>query len=374
MRDTQEGLGPKRLVLVVGGGRGASLLSGILGRLGFHVPQPEVGARDTDPPGFGEPRWVVRFHRRLLRDRGVTVFDPRPSAWESLAALSEDEQVIEELTSWLAVQFVGSEGVVVNDSRNARFLPLWRRCADGLRAESSFATLLRHPAGVIRSARTSYGIWQSDASRAAAWLNVNLHAEHSTRDSRRAFVRTEDLLEDWARELSRCGELLDVPWLAGVDPADHPDVEDLVDRSAGHSAPDWDQVEVPTPLQELCEDVWAKLCALAAPGGDTGAAREALDAARAARGDHHAEATALRSLTAVRPRLAAGPSPQANGRGRSEPLMKRIVPLGMRESLRASDGLPVAVRLMLLVPLRYRERMPVPAVDAARRVVRALRR
>ena len=30
--------------------------------MGFHLPQPEVKANDTNPRGFGEPRWVVDFH------------------------------------------------------------------------------------------------------------------------------------------------------------------------------------------------------------------------------------------------------------------------------------------------------------------------
>jgi hypothetical protein len=55
-------------------------------------------------------------------------------------------------------------------------------------------------------------------------------------------------------------------------------------------------------------------------------------------------------------------------------VMRRLVPAGMRESLRRSDGLPVSVRVMLLVPLEYRERIPVPVMDAARKLVRSLRR
>ena len=72
----------KHLVLVVGVGRsGTSLVSGILGQLGFHIPQPEVQADDTNPRGFGEPKWVVDFHTRLLRARGITVNDSRPGAF-----------------------------------------------------------------------------------------------------------------------------------------------------------------------------------------------------------------------------------------------------------------------------------------------------
>ncbi|MGZ4640147.1 MAG: sulfotransferase family protein, partial [Actinomycetes bacterium] len=54
----------RRLVLVAGVGRsGTSVFAGILRQAGFHVPQPEVDADSTNPKGFGEPRWVVDFHR-----------------------------------------------------------------------------------------------------------------------------------------------------------------------------------------------------------------------------------------------------------------------------------------------------------------------
>jgi hypothetical protein len=368
----------RRLVLVVGKGRsGTSLFSGMLGRLGYHVPQPEVKADDTNPRGFGEPRWVVRFHKRIMRERRVTVFDSRFAAWERLAEVAEDRNVVEELRSWLAVQFVGTDSIVVKDPRNVWFLPLWRRCADELGAETSFATMLRHPTEVVTSARTSYGTWQNDASRAASWLNVSLHAEYATRGSRRAFVRYVDLLEDWPRELSRCGELLGAPWLMGIKRDDHPEVEKFVDPRLRRSPPGWDSVEVPASLRDMCEDAWAKLSRFADPGGDTEAARKELDAIRAAYVDFYAEAEAVAqsSVTAVKPRGAAAKQGSRNGRRRGgRAVVSRLVPAGMRASLRRSDGLPVSVRMMLLVPPRYRERIPVPMVDAARRFVRSLRR
>jgi hypothetical protein len=71
--------GGRQLLLVVGVGRsGTSLMAGMLGQMGFHLPQPEVQANDTNPRGFGEPRWVVDFHHKLLRRRRVTVNDSRP--------------------------------------------------------------------------------------------------------------------------------------------------------------------------------------------------------------------------------------------------------------------------------------------------------
>jgi hypothetical protein len=381
----------KRLVLVVGKGRsGTSLFSGILGRLGFHIPQPEIKADETNPRGFGEPRWVVRFHMRLMRERRVTVFDSRAAAWDRLAEVADDEEVVEQLRSWLAVQFVGAHNLVVKDPRIVWFLPLWLRCARDLGAETSFATMLRHPAEVVCSARTWYGTWQADASRAASWLNITLHAEYVTRGSRRAFVRYGDLLEDWSGEMARCAELFDVPWLRDVDPGHYPEVVSFVDPSLRRSAVGWDAVRVPSTLQAMCEDVWGQVSTLAEPGGDNEDARASLDRARAAYIDFYsdAEAVAQSSVTAVKPRRQPASTPGRPARrprglaGRSLRRMRRAVPeryregvplAGLRESLRASYGLPAVVRVMLLLPPRYRERLPVPVVHAARRIVRALR-
>jgi hypothetical protein len=382
---------PKRLVLVVGKGRsGTSLFAGSLARLGFHVPQPEIKADETNPRGFGEPRWVVRFHQRLMRDRRVTVFDSRSAVWERLAQVANEKDVVDELRSWLEVQFVGADNLVVKDPRIVWFLPLWTRCADELGAETAFVTMLRHPTEVVNSARTWYGTWQNDASRTASWINITLHAELTTRGSRRAFVRYADILDDWAKELSRCGELLEVPWLVHLDPSKHPEVEEFVDTSLRRSPVGWDALDVPQALQEMGEEVWTKVSALAEPGGDTESAWADLDAARAAYVDFYAqaEAVAQSSVTAVKPRggALAGGATRESGRGRGPrrdlrrlvrvPLKQRqrVVPRAVRESLQGSGGLPVLVRIMLLVPLSVRERMPLPMIVAARRLARALRR
>ena len=63
-----------------------------------------------------------------------------------------------------------------------------------LGASTATITMLRHPAEVIASAKKSYGDWQSDASRASAWINVILETERVTRDGARAFVGYEALL------------------------------------------------------------------------------------------------------------------------------------------------------------------------------------
>ena len=284
----------RRLLLVVGVGRsGTSLLSGMLGQLGFRIPQPEVQADDTNPRGFGEPRWVVDFHTRLLRERRVTVNDARPAAWEATMAAGELPAVREELRAWLANELREPGAVLVKDPRTVWFLPLWRRCADELGARTSFVTMLRHPAEIVTSARRSYGTGLTEASRAAAWINVILQTEHVTRDAPRAFVRYEDLLADWPPEIRRLGAQLDDPALAEIDR--RPEVDAFVDPGLHRSRTSWADLDVPDRVRDLAETVWAHL---------DRPAPEALDADRAAYRTLYAEAEAIAqcSVMAARPR------------------------------------------------------------------------
>jgi hypothetical protein len=379
---------PRRLVLVVGIGRsGTSLLTGILAQLGFHIPQPEVRADDTNPRGFGEPRWVVDFHTRLMRERRVGRFDSRPSAWQATAEAADEEAVFQELRSWLAVQFVGVDNVVVKDPRIGWFLPLWARCAAALGVETSFVIMLRPPSEIVLSARRWYGRWQSDASRAASWVNVTLETELATRGAPRAFVRYDDLLARWADEISKVGELLHIPWLVGVDPSRYPAVEAFVDPALRRSGTGWGELDVPPALRGLIDETWPLVSRLADPGGDDEPTRAALDASRESYVRFYAEAEqiAQSSVIAVKPRgrspgRRSGTGPSGSGavsRNGRAPRLASLVPARLRGRL-ASAGVTgmetLPVRLVLLVPPRYRERVPLVVVRAGLRTLRARRR
>jgi hypothetical protein len=380
--------GVRRLVLVVGIGRsGTSLLSGILARLGFRVPQPEVRMNDTNPRGFGEPRWVVDFHSRLMRGRRVTVFDSRPRAWETMDKVARDDAVFDELRSWLAVQSTGADNVVIKDPRIGWFLPVWLRAADDLGLETSFVTMLRRPPEVVASARRWYGAWQNDASRAAAWLNITLETERATRGARRAFIRYADLLDDWRREISRAAAPLDLPWLAGLDRPQYPEVDSFVEPSLRRSVVGWDEVSVPATLRAMIDDVWEHVSRLAERDNDE-AACAALDSARSAYVTLYAEAEAIAqsSIRAAKPRgggAKVSRSRRIASRARHAvgPRVSSLVPRragrrvgSFRDKLEAGTGLPLPLRVMLLMPARVRERVPTPLLRAGHRLVRAVRR
>jgi hypothetical protein len=330
----------RALVLVVGVGRsGTSLLAGILGQLGFHIPRPEVKANSTNPRGFGEPRWVVDFHAALLRSQRITVNDSRPAAWEPAARAGEDPAVVAALRDWLAGQLREADAVVVKDPRTVWFLPLWMRCAAELGVTPSFVTMLRHPAETLTSARASYGTWQSAASRAAAWLNVTLETERATRGAQRAFVRYDDLLADWRGQATRLGELLELPLLREIDPARAAEVDRFVDPTLHRNRVRWDELDVPDRLRDMAEGVWQQVQPLARPGGDTARVQAELDDARAAfeRLYREAEEIAQSSVTAARRRKRQG----GGARRPAAPAWVRVarhVPFRYRRALRRVAG------------------------------------
>jgi hypothetical protein len=245
-----------RLILVAGSGRsGTSLLSGILKAMGGHVPQPEVIPDDTNPQGFGEPRWVIDFHSKHLRAAGVHPSDARPSAWARTAEIGRNWDVQAELESWLRREFRHGDHVVVKDPRLLWFIPLWKRVGETVSAPC-FATTLRHPLEVIASKQAYYGENYHPNNRVAGWLNTMLYTERATRGSRRALIRYDDLLSDWMQALAEASEALDLALIERSTPTHMRAAARLVDPSLRRARATWSSLEVDDRLVELAEETW----------------------------------------------------------------------------------------------------------------------
>ena len=317
----------RSLVLVAGSGRsGTSLVSGILQRLGYHVPAPEVPADDTNPRGFAESQWVVDFHTGLLKRARVQVSDARPAAWAVTADLCLEDEVQAQLRTWLEEQYREADHLLIKDPRLSWFLPLWQRCSEAIGVAPRFVTMLRHPAAVVDSKQRSYGAWQGDVSRAAGWVNLTLFTERATREAPRILVRYDDVLEDWTKTVGRIGETLDLAVVRDAPAASLRTVHEFVDRSLSRSRRDWGDLALPAQLRALADEVW-ELASRLADGEDVIAQLDQARAAYIALYDE-AEAIAQSSIEASRRRGVA----QAN--------------------------LPVRARLVRTVPRRYRRRIP----------------
>jgi hypothetical protein len=335
----------RTLVLVAGSGRsGTSLVSGILQRLGFTVPQPEVPADATNPRGFAESQWVVDFHTRLLAAAGVQTADARPAAWADAAAAGLDPDVRRALRHWLELQFATADDVLIKDPRLSWFLPLWRRCAEDVGADPRFLTMLRHPAAVIESKQTWYGGAQGEAARLAGWVNQTLFTERATRESPRVFVPYEALLEDWTQTVARIGAVLDLAVVRDAPAGAIRDVHGFVDRSLSRSRPHWGEGPLPARLREQADAVWELVSGLA-QDADADAAAPRLDALRADYLDLYAEAEAITQSSAAAAARASRTAAAAAGRAgqlpgpalwvirRSPPRLRKALPARYRHGL-----------------------------------------
>src|SRR5215218_3955136 len=108
--------GGRQMLVVAGSGRsGTSLFAGLTGRLGVHIPKPEVSANRSNPRGFGEPRWLVDYHNDLLASVDVAIEDGRPEAWELTDEVASRAEALAPLVTWLEKQFAENERIVVKD-------------------------------------------------------------------------------------------------------------------------------------------------------------------------------------------------------------------------------------------------------------------
>jgi hypothetical protein len=341
--------GTRRIVFVVGSGRsGTSTVAGALQTLGLHVPQPEVAADETNPKGFGEPQWVVDLHQELLKRCNVQVSDARPKAWFETGKLSTSEPLRNRLHDWLEEQFVeGGPELVVKDPRMAWFLSLWRAVAVRCDATPAYVTMLRPVAEVVGSKEKYYaapgsGQGATEVARTAAWVNMMLHTERSTRGSARRFVRYQDLLTDWTIPLFGIGQQFDLRAVKIAAANDVRRVHQFVDPTLRRVQLTWDDLEVPPRLREIAEESWQQLDRLADEGGDTADVHARLDELRGAYAELYAEAEALSQSTAIAARREGRPSaPGPAGRRPVDRVphgVRALVPASARRGLRKAFG------------------------------------
>jgi hypothetical protein len=221
--------------------------------------------------------------------------------------------------------------VIIKDPRLSWFLPLWCQCAEDVGALPKFATVLRHPAAVIDSKQRSYGDWQGDVERTAGWINNVLFTERATRTGPRAFVRYEDMLDDWTGVTAQVGDALDLAVVRDAPAAGIVQIHEFVDKTLSRSRSTWEEFEIPDNLRVLADDVWTLVSGLADHDSNEAAAVGPLDAARAAYIALYedAEAIAQSSITAAR-KGSANRSTTVRALRKVPKRYKRMVPKSWR--------------------------------------------
>ena len=258
------------LVLVTGAGRsGTSAVAGSLSRLGVHVPGPFLDANPTNPRGFYESRWSVRFHNRLLERAHVSLTDARPEALAAVTAALRPRQR-DRVSEWLARAVEDHPVALLKDPRALWTLDLWRSVAASLDVRLVTLTMIRHPAEVLGSRLSHYAGRDPAIERGAysirntaGWVNTMLVTERQTRGHARSFVRYDDLLGDWRTALAQASRDLDLDLLAHAPEGADGEVDDFLDPDLSRHQLTWGDVAVPTGLREVAESVWQGLSGLA---------------------------------------------------------------------------------------------------------------
>jgi hypothetical protein len=256
----------KKLVLITGTGRsGTSTMSGTLHHLGLFVPGPYLGANKSNPKGFYESKWAIAFHRRITTAARIDFFDGRPSALERARAAVTPE-LRSELAEFLREQSADHDQVVVKDPRTVWAHDVWRDAAAEAGLEICYISMLRHPAEVVGSRRTYYAKSEDPADirryeniNVARWVNNSLISEHETRGRARAFVRYVDLLTDWRAVAQGLGKDLGLTFDVDVSSHEPHAVDEFIDPDLRRHTVTWDDLEVPTDLQEVAEATWDDL-------------------------------------------------------------------------------------------------------------------
>jgi hypothetical protein len=261
-----------------------------------------------------------------MRGALVRPSDGSPRAEERVAALLEDGSFERDLTEWLSRQ--QEPDVVVKDPHASWVLPLWRRAAESSGRDLRILTALRHPAEVVGSQDRTWGEGRrteaerrvKETSNTAAWLNVALVTEAGSRGARRAFVRYDDLLNDWRDALGRVSDQLDL----GLPLDEDRGLDSFLDPGMRRSQLTWSDIVLPDWLRDQAENVWNHLGVLVENPDDDGVP-SVLDVERELHDTRYAEAVAV-SLDEARHRERRGSAAGAakiRGRLRAERARRR---------------------------------------------------
>lgn len=214
----ERGQAHRQAILILGMHRsGTSALSGVLALLGVSAPKTLIAGDGWNERGYWESDRIGRFNDRVLASAGSTWndwgrFNP---AW--MASVTS-RAFAEELPSLIGEEFEDAQLLLVKDPRICRFVSFWRKGLDDLGIASKVIIPVRNPLEVAQSLRRRDGMPLSEGL--LLWLRHCLDAEYATRETERAFLHYEALLEDWPRVIRQISEEIDLSfprWSSAVE-------------------------------------------------------------------------------------------------------------------------------------------------------------
>jgi hypothetical protein len=199
----------RQAIFVLGMGRsGTSAITRVLSLCGAHLPEPLLGASESNPMGHWEPIDAININNAFLSRRGASWYDPTLRLQSEIAfSEQEKEAFIEEIRAFIERCHMGSL-LVIKEPRIAALPDFWFEASRRASIIAKVVIPIRHPDQVAASLAARDGVSAELAN--VLWLKYNFLAERSSRRLPRVFVEYPNLLGDWRKEIARISKHLAV--------------------------------------------------------------------------------------------------------------------------------------------------------------------
>ena len=217
----------KSLVLILGIGRSeTSLVSNVIGKLGFDLETNLITASRGNEEGYFEDCDIVETHKRLLHELscGDPSLIPLPAGW---LALEPTEAAKTQITQLLASHLSLTDKLVVKDPRISLMLPIWYQIAESLGVELKLIFCARSPAAIAASLKCTAENTENVAVGESVWLCFAMAAAESWKGG--FVIHYEDIMQDASAAMGSLAR-----WL-GVEEK-LPEIENLVKSDLDHQA------------------------------------------------------------------------------------------------------------------------------------------
>lgn len=257
-------------VLVIGMHRsGTSALSGVLTMLGVPAPAVLHAADRHNERGYFEPQAIIDFHERVFEQLGSPSNDPLPVTYDWVRS-PLGQAAVDELASLLDDEFAGRAMCLFKDPRMCRLAPLWTEAVPRSGRNGVAILPFRRASEVAGSLRAKAGV--PLAAGLFMWLQHVILGERFTRDMPRTFPGYDALLGDWRGAVQRMAKDLDLVWPRDLMRAG-PEIDAFLSGELRHQRART-ETQPHSPLDVLCERVWAALQRLQADPRDAVAMTE----------------------------------------------------------------------------------------------------
>lgn len=199
----------RQIIFVLGMGRsGTSAIARVLSLCGACLPEPLLGASESNLKGHWESIEAININNALLSRHGASWYDPTLRLQGEIEfSAQEKETHIEKIRAFIE-RYYAEPLIVIKEPRIAALGEFWFEAARRASISAKVVIPIRHPDQVAASLVARDGVSPELAN--VLWLKYNFLAERSSRQLPRVFVEYPNLLGDWRKEIGRISEHLAV--------------------------------------------------------------------------------------------------------------------------------------------------------------------